>query len=350
MYSDMPCGGYKVVYEYANRFSRLGYKTTVVYTDFLAPIYKWKLSVSRYTMFKMYIKRLLGYKQQNGWFKLDSKVREIVIPVIDKSNLPRADYYVATAIDTSYFLARISFSPKQKRFYLIQDFESWGTSDEYVYNSYKLPLNKIVISPWLYDKVESTESKAKLIPNGFDFNYFQLTTPIEQRNPHAVALLYHIDDRKCFQDAYTTLQKVKEKDPHLTVNMFGAYKCSIEFPKWITFYYRPDRKTHNMIYNSASIFIAASKAEGMALPPAEAMICGCALVCTDIGGFKVYAIPDKTALMSPVHDTDAMADNILKLINDSSLRIKIAHQGNDFIKQFTWEKAALSFEEYIKEC
>ena len=77
------------------------------------------------------------------------------------------------------------------------------------------------------------------------------------------------------------------------------------------------------------------------------MICGAALCCTDIGGFHLYAIHNKTALLSPVFDTEALAKNILRLINDNELRIKLAHAGNEYIRQFTWEKAFESFKSQL---
>ena len=88
----------------------------------------------------------------------------------------------------------------------------------------------------------------------------------------------------------------------------------------------------------------------MALPPAEAMQCGAALCCTDIPGFALYAKNTETALLSKVFDVQGLADNIIRLINDNDLRIKIAKAGNDFIRQFTWEKATSSFKEYIESC
>jgi glycosyltransferase involved in cell wall biosynthesis len=59
---------------------------------------------------------------------------------------------------------------------------------------------------------------------------------------------------------------------------------------------------------------------------------------TNIEGFKHYAKDGETALMSPVFNPQALAQNIIKLIEDDELRIKIAKAGNENIKQFSMDK------------
>ena len=90
--------------------------------------------------------------------------------------------------------------------------------------------------------------------------------------------------------------------------------------------------------------------EGWALPPAEALQCGAALVCTDIGGFGAYAINNETALVSKVYDVQSLAENILKFITDNDLRIRIAKNGNKYIQQFTWDKSFSMMKRLIENC
>ena len=85
----------------------------------------------------------------------------------------------------------------------------------------------------------------------------------------------------------------------------------------------------------------------MALPPAEAFICGCALCCTNIGGFGVYAIEGKTALLSPVFDYQKLAENINELMLSSAKRIELAKAGNELLQQYTWENAYKHFSDLL---
>ena len=162
-------------------------------------------------------------------------------------------------------------------------------------------------------------------------------------------MLFHLDDRKRCCDSFVALEIVKKQIPELHVTMFGTPEKPDNIPEWYTYFKTPDRDTHNKIYNNASIFISASMKEGWALPPAESLQCGCALVCTDINGFKAYAINNETALVSPVYNVQALANNILNLIQDNNLRIKIAKNGNNFIQRFTWDKSFKQMKELIEK-
>lgn len=69
------------------------------------------------------------------------------------------------------------------------------------------------------------------------------------------------------------------------------------------------------------------------------MLCGCAIVCTDIGGYTVVAKHEQTALLSPVGDYNSLAKNIIRLIEDDALRIKVAYNGLNLIKSYTWNNS-----------
>ena len=183
--------------------------------------------------------------------------------------------------------------------------------------------------------------------NGFDFNYFRLTNPIDSRSPYEVALLYHKDNRKRCVDALSALNIVKKNIPQLHVTLFGTPEQP-DLPEWCSYFRCPDKQTHNQIYNNASIFVAASDYEGFGLTVGESMICGCAVACTDNGGFSCMVHHNQTGLLSPIYDTKTLAENIIKLINDHELRIRLAKAGNEYIRQFTWERAYSQFKEILQ--
>lgn len=344
-----PVGGYKVVYEYANKFAMNNYSVNIIYTHTRIP----KMHENIFFT----IKRMLGFfyrfmcnDYKTKWFNLEKEVKEIFIPRFEDKYLKKYkdSFFVATAVSTAYELTEAKVIPGNHKYYLIQDFEMWrGKSKEYVLNSYKLPLKKIVISSWLEKQVISVGEKCTLIPNGFDFDYFKLINPIESRKPSVVAMLYHEDNRKRCSDSFNALWIVKQQISDLRVLIFGTSERPADLPSWYKYFQCPDKKTHNEIYNNAAIFVAASEQEGFALPPAESMICGCALCCTDIGGFHAYAKHNETALLSPVYDVYALATNILQLIRNDDLRIQMARNGNEYIKQFTWDNAFYTFKNLI---
>jgi glycosyltransferase involved in cell wall biosynthesis len=88
-------------------------------------------------------------------------------------------------------------------------------------------------------------------------------------------------------------------------------------------------------------------AEGWPLPPAEAMMSGCALAATDIGGHREYAVPGDTALLSPPSNPTALAANLIRLVEDDALRVRLARSGLAGVQRFTWTRAVGAFEEVL---
>ena len=69
------------------------------------------------------------------------------------------------------------------------------------------------------------------------------------------------------------------------------------------------------------------------------MACGCAVATTDCGGNRDYAEHEKTALVSDPDDFASLVNNVLRLLSDEELRVKIAQAGRDRISRFTWEES-----------
>jgi glycosyltransferase involved in cell wall biosynthesis len=84
------------------------------------------------------------------------------------------------------------------------------------------------------------------------------------------------------------------------------------------------------------------------LPSCEALLCGCALVATDVGGHREFARNGETALLSPPRDPAALAHNLTTLLRNRALRLQLAAQGHAFVQRFTWERATDGLETVFK--
>ncbi len=265
------------------------------------------------------------------------------VPSLHQRFIPNADAVVATAWQTAEWVANYPYG-NGKKYYLLQHWENWGNvSEERLTNTWRLPLNKIVISRWLEKKAESLCEKALYIPNGLNFNAFGVDKPIDARVPASVMMLHHEQEWKGSADGLAALMYVKQQIPNLTVTLFGVSKRPV-LPDWIDYYSNPEQSKLRQLYNEASIFLTPSWSEGWGLPASEAMMCGDAVVATDIGGHREFCINEVTSLLSSPRNPEALANNILRLIEDQSLRVSLAHGGHQHIQQFTWEKAVESFE------
>lgn len=336
-----PIGGLKVVYEYANHLSRRGHEVKVMHAAFQRVDTPFSERPKRALFYlKLWVN---GKHTPESWFKIDPSVDMLWAWNLDSRNIPDADAVVATSWDTAEWVNQYP-STKGRKFYLVQGLETWSGQEERVNATWKMPLNKIVIARWLEQIASSMDEKCVYIPNGLDFAKFGLDVDPRERASDRVLMMYHLFDWKGSDDGLNALKKAKQTVPGLRVSMFGVPSAPKGLPDWIEYHCKPSQAKLRELYNRAAIFVAPSWSEGWGLPASEAMMCGAAVAATDIGGHREFAFHEQTALLSPAKDPDALAANIVRLMRDDQLRIKIARQGNEYIQRFTWKKAVEQFE------
>jgi glycosyltransferase involved in cell wall biosynthesis len=348
--SWVPYGGFKVVYEYANRLTKRGHSLTIIHPFYL----QWK-NISRIKSMRVianYFRHLLKsyIKPPWHWFTINPGVRMIITPNLEKKWIPDADAIVATLWNTAECIALLN-PQKGRKFYFIQGLDTIfnQTTPVRAMNTWKLPLKKIVISRWLKQIAENRGECCTYIPDGLNFNEFAVEIPIEKRNTQTVCLIYSKDTLKGTIDGLRALQIVKEKVPGLSIIMFGVGPEPETTLSSVTYYQKPTTNQIKEIFNTSAIFIGTSWCEGFGLPPCEAAACGAALCVADNGGHREFAIHEKTALVHPPRRPDILAANILCLLNDNEKRIKIARAGNSYVKKFSWDRSVQEFEQAIEQ-
>lgn len=342
-----PIGGLKVVYEYANRLARRDHSVRVLH---VAQLFhrgarlslRERLRAFRYVPFA-----LSGNWRPDRWFKLDPRVRLSWIPSFSRIFLPRADAYIATWWTTADHLAALENLPVRK-LYLIQHLETWFGSPDEVLATWRAPLEKIVIAQWLEDVAREMGESCHYIPNGLDFTKFGCDIAPESRNPSRLAMLFSQGlSWKGSWYGVAALKILKDKYPQLEAELFGIEERPTDLPSWIIYHQRPSQQELRRIYNRASIFLAPSLTEGWGLPPCEAMMCGAAVVATDIGGHREFCTDGDTALLVPAKNPRAMAEAAGKLIENPELRLRLAQSGHSNIQRFTWDAACDAFERVL---
>lgn len=343
--SILPVGGFKVVYEYANRCVRDGYKVNIVYDMFYysrdASLFEKIKQLIRYT-----ITQFTGHYSGRRWFNLDNRVKECFTRSMRYEDVPKSDVYVATAVDTSVYVNTYPVE-KSRKLYFVQGYENWNISDEELRKTYHYDMKIVVISHWLKQIMNEEGVDSLLIPNGFDFKYYEMTVPIERKDKFTITMLYHGDERKGIKYGLKALEIVKSYYPNIKVNMFGTPVRPKNLPSWYEYHQSPDKHTINRLYNEGAIFLATSLVEGWGLTVGEAMICGEAVVCTEIDGFKEMCSNGVNALMVPIKDSEKLAESVMSLINNDELRMSLAKHGNNDIRKFDWETSFKLFKAEI---
>ncbi len=344
-YLASPSGGYKVVYEYANRLQARGHSVTVVHPrnedtrqgaveHLKSHLWKYKLQ--------------LKHRPLIPWFKLHPDVGLRLAPDLRERFIPDADAIFATAFSTAFHVNGYSAS-KGRKFYLIQSYETWQGPEERVKASWKLPLHKVVVSRWLLRIAQEMgeADKATHIPLGLDFSHLNITAPISGRLAPRVGMLAHLNEIKGTRDGVTALELAKKKLPALQAVLFGTHQRFNWFPEWVEYVQLPSPTRLMELYNSCRVFLHPSWLEGWGLPAAEAMACGCALVAAANEGVHEFAVDGENALLAPIKQPDKLARRLVEILTDDDLRIRLAEAGHKQIQRFSWDNAVDSLERLL---
>ena len=343
-----PVGGFKMVYLYANMLAERGYDVTVVHS--VCTDLRHCSNRSRIAPFFRYPQNLLTHSYKKiKWFDLNPLVKSKMVWCFSLMHTDPDTIYVATAVATAYALNSKKILPSHK-FYFIQAFENWFYKDAEVYKSFGFDMQRVVISKWLLERIRKVGKDAELIPNGFDFKEFSMNLLPEKRRPRSVAMLYHEISQKGCRYGIEVLILLKSRFPDLRAVLFGAPARPQMLPQWIEYEQTPSHELHNIIYKESAIFLGTSLVEGWGLTVGEAMMCGCAIVCTDVDGYKEMVEKGKNALLSAPKDVEAMYGNVVRLMENDALRVKMAYDGYNRIKRFSLDQSLEKWVQLFEKC
>ncbi len=342
--SYVPSGGFKIVYEYANRLNKIGYKINLIHPNIVEYDLSGKKNINISDRVRYYYRRLKENRITGSWFPIDKNINNYFIPEINDQYIPNSDIIIATGWQTAKPVLDLDKS-KGKKFYFLQSLENWAGPEKDVINTWKYPMHKIVISKWLLEFADSINEKADYIPNGLNYDLFTMDVIPEHKKKNSILMMVSNSNVKGTKYGLDALLKLKEIESDVDVTLFGTDNYEYELPAWIKFNLNPSQELLKYLYNSSSVFLSPSLMEGFPLPPAEAMMCGCALAASDIGGHKEYAVNEKNSLLFRSKDINDTLDVLLKYIYKDELRCKLAYQGNKDIQNYKWDTSVNSISE-----
>jgi glycosyltransferase involved in cell wall biosynthesis len=189
--------------------------------------------------------------------------------------------------------------------------------------------------------------KISVVYNGLDVEVF--SNGGEKRDENSLLFVGNTEDYKkgtrYLLEALSLLPKkikltiVDEGPPKRTSAFDLAKKYGVE--DRVTFTGKVDMATLVHLYCTATLVVVSSLHEGFGLPAAEGMACETAVVSTTSGALKEVMKDGETGLLVPPKDPRAMADAIMKLLNDKKLRQKMGKAGRKrAVENFSWPVAA----------
>jgi len=147
--------------------------------------------------------------------------------------------------------------------------------------------------------------------------------------------------------ALRAFRRIYEADPGATLTVCGsgpererllAQAEELGVGGAVTFTGRLDNDRIAGLYRSADVMINPSLADNMPISILEAMACGVAVVTTDVGGVPYLVSHEKSALLVPPGDDQAMAEAVISLLRDPALRERLAKAGQEEIHDYTWPR------------
>jgi glycosyltransferase involved in cell wall biosynthesis len=264
--------------------------------------------------------------------------------------LPDGDVIVATAWQSA---AAVAGAPGRcgAKFYLVQHYESLYHGDaDAVDATYRLPLNKIVISTWLRDVMrERFGSEAPVLVTPVDRGLFHPVPVSVTTSRPRVLMLHHDYAWKGVADGLAAVERVRLRVPGLRLVGFGL-KPPRQLAGWDEFHVNPPQAELSGLYSGCDIYLCPSWDEGLGMPPMEAMACGAALVTYDNGGCRDYARDGETALVAKRRDLEELAAKLAQLAADPALRARIAVAGAALVTTaFDWDRAVERLERLFRQ-
>ncbi len=93
-----------------------------------------------------------------------------------------------------------------------------------------------------------------------------------------------------------------------------------------------------VVYSLASVFVYSSLYEGFGLPVLEAMACGVPVITSNISSMP--EIVGGAGILVDPHNEVELAEAMQRVLTDRALHDKLARDGRERSKQFSWERTA----------
>lgn len=343
-----PVGGLKIVYEYANSLVAREWHVNIIHPAILKLPKESLIDSIKFLI--VYCRRLVSkWYLPLSWFQIDKRVRMMWVPTLNEKFIPNANYIVACPVESASFVNSYS-AKKGEKFYFLQHFEDWAMKKEDVEKTWKFPMKKIVISQWLKNLAVQLGEEAIYIPNGLDFSFFKNMVPFTQRPLQSVIFLSHTLEIKGTRYVIEAIKILRKKHPGMIIRSFSVYPKPEDFPEFIEYFVSPSQIMLRDLYNSSAIFISPSLSEGWPLPPAEAMMCGCVVIATDIGGHREYIDDGVNGFLCKPASVESIVEKVEYTLHNSDKAQKISEYAPQTLNKFDWdsrvdlfEKALLSF-------
>ena len=186
----------------------------------------------------------------------------------------------------------------------------------------------------------------RIIPNGIDtelFNPHAPKPPEIRGDVPAILFFGRFDPRNGLTNLIDAFKRVKGRARRAQLVVVGDgplrrhyYRQAANDPD-ITFVGAVLKGRPHYYAHSAMYACPTTKASfGITL--LESMACQTPIVCSDILGFRDVVVHGREALMVPRDDADALANGLVRLLDDESMRQRLGETGRQRALEYDWSR------------
>jgi glycosyltransferase involved in cell wall biosynthesis len=269
-----------------------------------------------------------------------------------EEDVPDADIVIATWWETAEWVSHFS-ARKGIKVYFIQHHEVFDYLPRArVEATYRLPLHKVVVAPWLVDVMRANydDEPLAIAPPGVDTKLF-FAPPRHKQVLPTVGLMYSPLYWKGCDLCLEAFRLASRWIPELRLIVFGEVFPPIEcpLPENSQFFHRPSQHELRCIYASCDAWLFGSRSEGFGLPLLEAMACRTPIIGTPTG-----AAPDLLkeggGLLVDSGDPTAIAHAIAHMCQLSDAEWQgYSNAAYEKATSYTWQDATNRFEAALIE-
>ncbi len=201
-----------------------------------------------------------------------------------------------------------------------------------------------------------------IIPNGIDVERFSPDVPpIEEfcDGKQNILFLGRLERRKGAIYLIKAYQKVKQEIPNSRLIIAGpGTRLRKPYEKWIknqglkdvvfVGYVSEDDKPR--YYKTADVYCSpATSRESFGIVLLEAMAVGTPVVASNIDGYNGVVTHGEDGLLVPPRDTVSLAQTLITVLSDETLRQKLAARARLTAEEYSWERVAQKVFDYYIE-
>lgn len=347
-------GGVRTILNFANQLVKKGHEVSIVTNRFKDwfPLNSGIKIISNKNLVNLshvYVDFMWTHNYPNKFLNSYKMLLDLY-----KSVTP-ADINIATYSKTA--LVALWKSPEITPFYHMQHMETIFSRDvferTFIKETYSYPIPKVANSIWLANLVKKlTGSNVPILNPAIEHDIFYPRKLKAEDDKGIDIIALGKGGWKNASNIINAVQQIiSEYDGKKLVrlHMFGSQQPDDFVADNVTKFFHKDISDDKLasLYSMADIQITFSTAESFPLPPLEAMACHTAVITTPYGT-EDYAVDRENCLLVKPGDISDLKTAIRLLIEDETLRNKLADNGVLTARKFTYERQTIKLETYLR--